>query len=210
MSYGSVNSTPTTQVVVADEKGEQAQALKDKNKSYFYMKDGVPTLAKGKEIPNLDSVETEEIKDPTALINKGRAENAATLSFNQIAKNVHEHPEIFDNGVARNVLLAATDDMDIQAGALVGGAGGSVHVPKAFTDAITTALQNHSLDQKTADAVKQYVADYKSMKDKAMVIQMGLQNGKMGRATAAAFQAVIDQNAKRKDARFKDCISTSG
>lgn len=185
-------------------QGQQAsQNLKDQNKNYFYVKDGVPTLAKGKEIDNLDQQETEEIKDVPKLINEGRAENAVTLATNKIAQDAHGHPEIFDNGTARNILLAATDDMDIQAGALVAGTGGSVHVPKAFTDALTTALQNHGLDESTAAAVRQYVADYKNVKDKAIVMQMGFQNGNMGRGNVNQFNAIVDQvpNGKTPDSK---------
>jgi hypothetical protein len=58
---------------------------------------------------------------------------------------------------------------------------------------INTYLQNNALDSKTAEAVRNYIADYKSMKDKVVAMQMEMQGGKMGRGSAQAFKAIADQ-----------------
>ena len=78
-------------------------------------------------------------------------------------------------------------------GLLVNGTGGSVPIPSGFGDTINTYLQNHALDDKTAKAVKDYIADYKAAKDKALVVQMMMQNGTMGRGGQQAFESIINQ-----------------
>jgi len=58
---------------------------------------------------------------------------------------------------------------------------------------INTALQNNALDKKTGEAVRNYIADYKNMKDKAIVMQMEMQGGKIGRSSQVALNAIINQ-----------------
>jgi hypothetical protein len=173
---------------------QNTQGVKDRNKTYFYMDNGVPTMKKGTQISNLDNIDVEEIKDPSALVNEGRAENAVTQSLNQIAKDVHAHPEIFDKAAARAILATTLEQVDRTAASmLIAGTGGSIPLPSGLGDIINSALQNNTLDKATAQAVKDYITDYRSMKDKVMVVQMGLQNGKMGRSNAQAFDAIVKQ-----------------
>jgi hypothetical protein len=67
-------------------------------------------------------------------------------------------------------------------------------------DMINTALQNNALNKKDADALKQYIADYKAMKDKGIVQQMEMQGGKIGRGSQQVFQSIIDQIPSGKTA----------
>lgn len=204
--YNTLNKTPVTQVTLTNENADTAQKRKDDNKYYMYKtaddNGNVKwDLAKGKDIPD-DAQNREEIKNPEALANEGHAMNAVVKSTNQLAQDVYAHPEIWENAVARNLLLAATKDMDVQVGALVGGTGGSVKIPESFTKAITTALQNNALDKATGKALKDYIADYKAVKDKGMTIQMDLQNGKAGRAGAQMVDLINNQfpNGETPDA----------
>ena len=134
------------------------------------------------------------VKDPSLLIGEARSMDAVQDSMNELHKDLHDHPEVFDNAAARSIVQTTTEQMNrASAGLLIAGTGGSVPIPSGFGDIINTALQNNTLDEKTAKAVKSYIADYKSAKDKAMVIQMMMQNGKMGRGGQQAFESIVNQ-----------------
>ena len=66
-------------------------------------------------------------------------------------------------------------------------------MPSGLGDMINTALQNGALDKKTAMALKQYIADYKAMKDKGIVQQMEMQGGRIGRGSAQVFDSIVKQ-----------------
>jgi len=186
----------------ADTKFQHNQARQDKLKKEFYTyvdtdKDGkqhtkVVTGDKLDDVP--DEAELLPVKDLSSELGEGRAMNAVQDSMNKIHEDLDTHPEVFDNAVARGIVQTTTEQMNRSAiNALVAGTGGSIPIPSGFGDIINTALQNHTLDEKTSRAVKNYIADYKAMKDKAMVIQMNMQNGKMGRGGQQAFESIVNQ-----------------
>jgi hypothetical protein len=134
------------------------------------------------------------VKDMSSLMGEARSMNAVQDSMNEIHKDLHDHPEVFDNAAARSIIQTTTEQMNrVAATMLVAGTGGAIPLPSGLGDMINTSLQNSAMDEKTAKAVKNYIADYKSMKDKAMVIQMAMQNGKMGRGGQQAFESIVNQ-----------------
>lgn len=167
---------------------------KQKGKYYSYVdKDGKVQTTTGDKLPE-DADEVTPIKDFAVYKNDAAAGDTVQQSLNRIRRDVEDHPEIFDNSKARAILGNAVEDIQrSSAGILVSGTGGSIPIPAGFGAAVTTALQNHALDEKTADALRTYIADYKAAKDKAIVQQMALQGGKIGRGNATALKAIIDQ-----------------
>jgi hypothetical protein len=128
------------------------------------------------------------------FLREAEASNIVQESLNKVAQDVHEHPEVFDNAAARSILATTLEQIDRQAmGLLVAGTGGQIPLPSGMGDMINTALQNKALDKKTGEALRNYIADYKSMKDKAIVQQMAMQGGKIGRSSNTALQAIINQ-----------------
>jgi hypothetical protein len=169
------------------------KATAKKASEYFTYSDAEGThLVTGDKLP--DGVESTPIKDSAAFIREAEASNIVQESLNKVAQDVHEHPEVFDNAAARSILATTLEQIDRQAmGLLVAGTGGQIPLPSGMGDMINTALQNKALDKKTGEALRNYIADYKSMKDKAIVQQMAMQQGKIGRSSNTALQAIINQ-----------------
>jgi hypothetical protein len=183
------------ETAIQNQAREDAVEEKKKSKSYTYNDaDGTHLITGDKLDSLLPDTEYTSVKDVSQLTGEGRAMNAVQDSLNDLHKDIEQHPEIFDNAVARGIVQTTTEQMDrASAGLLIAGTGGSVPIPSGFGDSLNTYLQNHAVDPKTAKAVKDYIADYKAMKDKAMVIQMMMQNGKMGRGGQQAFASIVDQ-----------------
>jgi hypothetical protein len=180
---------------IQNQMREDAREDKLKNKFYTYTDEKGTHLVTGDKLDSLpEGTEYTTVKDVAQLTGEGRAMNAVQDSLNDLHKDLEAHPEVFDNSVARGIIQTTTEQMNrASAGLLIAGTGGSVPIPSGFGDMINTALQNSTLDQKTSKAVKDYIADYKAMKDKAMVIQMMMQNGKMGRGGMQAFESIVNQ-----------------
>lgn len=171
------------------------QSALNNNKYYKYADESGTHLVRGGQVPDgVDAVPVGTDKEAGSLITEARTANIIQRSLNQISQDVNEHPELFDNTTARNIMATTLEQIDrTSAGMLVAGTGGEIPLPSGLGDMINTQLQNRALDAKTATALKNYIADYKSMKDKVMSMQMAMQNGKMGRANAQAFKAIADQ-----------------
>ncbi len=187
----------------AEQKSQHEQTRQDKLSKAFYTytttdpKTGKITteMTTGDKLDELpDDAQLLPVKDPSLLIGEARSMNAVQDSLNELHKDLHDHPEVFDNTAARSIVQTTTEQMNrVAATMLVAGTGGSIPLPSGLGDLINTALQNNALDDKTAKAVKNYIADYKAAKDKAMVIQMMMQNGKMGRGGQQAFESIVNQ-----------------
>jgi hypothetical protein len=183
----------------ADEKQfehEQARADKLENQHFSYVDEKgqtqITTGDKVKELP--EGTQTIPIKDVANLVGEARSMNAVQENMNVLHKDIEEHPEVFDNAAARTIVQTTTKEMNrASIGLLVAGTGMNLPIPEGFNNMIDTALQNNALDAKTAKSVKNYIADYKALKDKAMVIQMMMQNGKMGRGGMQAFDSIVNQ-----------------
>jgi hypothetical protein len=155
-------------------------------------------MDKGDKVP--EGAESTKVKDPEMFMREAEAGNIVQESMNRIWKDVDEHPEIFDNVAARSILATTLDQVDrTSAGLLIAGTGGSIPLPSGLGDMINTALQNKALDKPTSDALKQYIADYKAMKDKAIVQQMEMQGGKIGRGSQQAFKAITKTARRQMD-----------
>jgi hypothetical protein len=186
---------------VAQENHEEARQDKLSKAYYTYTttdpKTGKATthVTTGDKLDELpEDAQLLPVKDMSSLLGEARSMNAVQDSLNELHKDLHDHPEVFDNAVARGIVQTTTEQMNrASAGLLIAGTGGSVPIPSGFGDTINTYLQNHALDDKTAKAVKDYIADYKAAKDKALVVQMAMQNGKMGRGGQQAFESIINQ-----------------
>jgi len=167
--------------------------------------DGETHVGKGNEVP--EGVEATPIggeKEFAQYTAEAHISNIVQQSLNRVHQDIDEHPELFDNSTARNILATTLEQIDrASAGILVAGTGGSVPLPSGMGAMINTALQNKALNRTTADAVKQYIADYKAMKDKAISMQMEMQGGKIGRGAAQMFKSITDQipNGETADSR---------
>ena len=183
----------------ADEKQfehEQARADKLENQHFSYVDDkGKTQITTGDKLADLpEGTQTIPIKDVSNLVGEARSMNAVQENLNVLHKDIEEHPEVFNNAAARGIIQTTTEQMNrASVGMLVAGTGGQIPLPSGMGDMINTQLQNHAMDDKTAKAVKNYIADYKALKDKAMVIQMMMQNGKMGRGGMQAFDSIVNQ-----------------
>jgi hypothetical protein len=181
-----------TKVVVNAAEGANAAARKKAGSYYTYHDDQGTHLVTGDKVP--EGAESTLIKDEKVFLNEAHAGNVIQQSMNHLHEDIAQHPEIFDNATARNILATTTEQIDrASAGLLIAGTGGSIPLPSGMGDMINTALQNKALDKNTSAALKQYIADYKAMKDKTLAIQMEMQGGKMGRGSAQAFKAIADQ-----------------
>jgi hypothetical protein len=203
--YLAANPTPTTNLSVNTAEKGVAQDIKDAN-TYYRWTDPVTgkiTTGKGGKVPK--GADAEPIggdKDYALHQREAGAANIVQQSLNRVAQDIDEHPEIFDNAAARDIMATTLEQIDrASAGILVAGTGGSIPLPSGMGDMINTALQNSALDKKTAEALKQYIADYKAMKDKGIVQQMEMQGGRIGRGSQQVFSAIIDQipNGKTPD-----------
>lgn len=191
IGYLGANPAPATQMASSTEKSEATQKAKRAGKWFTWTDDEGTHYGSGDKVPA--DAEASEV-DGKTFMNEARTANIVTKSMNTIAKDVDEHPELFDNATARNILATTLEQIDrTSAGLLIAGTGGTIPLPSGMGDMINTALQNNALDKKSAEALKNYVADYKSMKDKVIVMQMEMQGGKIGRGSAQAFKAIADQ-----------------
>jgi len=197
-----------TQVTIpaAVEKAEGIAAGKRAENYYHWVgSDGETKVGKGKEVP--EGVEATPIggeKEFAQYSAESHISNIVQQSLNRVHQDIDQHPEVFDNAAARNIMATTLEQIDrSQAGLLIAGTGGSIPLPSGMGAMINTALQNKSLDPTTADALKQYIADYKAMKDKAISMQMEMQGGKIGRGSAQAFKSITDQipNGETADSR---------
>jgi len=194
-AYQLANPSPVTNIQVSGAEAQTKANLAKANKYYSYVDDsGNVQVATGDKVPPAYEADATPIKDLQVYMNEAETGNIVQQSLNRIHEDVDKHPEVFDNASARNIIATTTEQIDRQAaGMLIAGTGGTIPLPSGMGDMINTALQNNALDKKTSAAVKQYIADYKAMKDKAMVLQMELQNGKIGRGNAQAFKSITDQ-----------------
>lgn len=191
IGYLGANPAPATQMAASGEKADAAALAKRAGKWFTWKDDEGMHYGTGDKVPK--DAEPVEV-DGKTFMNEARAGNIVQKSLNQIAKDVDDHAEVFDNAAARNILATTLEQVDrSSAGLLIAGTGGTIPLPSGVGDMINTALQNNALDKKTAKAVKDYIADYKSMKDKVIVMQMEMQGGKIGRGSAQAFKAIADQ-----------------
>jgi hypothetical protein len=172
---------------------EDARQDRLRGKFYTYTDAEGTHLVQGNQIP-------EGAKDELAIPNaqqflaEASSSNIVQSSLSKVYKDVEEHPEIFDNEASRAILATTLEQIDRQAaGLLVAGTGGQIPLPSGLGDMINTHLQNNALDKPTAEALKTYIADYKNMKDKAIIMQMDMQGGKIGRASQVALNAIINQ-----------------
>jgi hypothetical protein len=190
-AYQLANPNASTTVIVGGEQAQQRQEIKDASKSYTWTDDQGTHFGKGNQVPA--GAETSEV-DPKTFLNEARSGNIVQQSLNRVSEDIEKHPEIFDNAAARNIMATTLEQIDRQsAGMLVAGTGGTIPLPSGLGDMINTALQNKGLDAKQGEALRTYIADYKAMKDKALVMQMEMQGGKIGRGNAMAFKSITDQ-----------------
>lgn len=191
IGYLGANPAPATQMASSAEKADAAAKAKRAGKWFTWTDDEGTHFGSGDKVP--DNSEPTEV-DGKTFMSEARSGNIVQKSLNKVAQDVDENPDLFDNSVARNILATALTHIDrSSAGLLIAGTGGSIPLPSGLDEMINTALQNKALDDKTSRAVKNYIADYKSMKDKVIVMQMEMQNGKIGRGSAQAFKAIADQ-----------------
>ena len=180
-----------------ERKYEHEQTRQDRMaKAYYTYTDKTGThVTTGDKLDELpEDAQLLPVKDIGSLLGEGRAMNAVQDSLNELHKDLDEHPEVFNNAAARGIVQTTTEQMNrVAATMLIAGTGGAIPLPSGMGDMINTALQNSALDDKTAKAVKDYIADYKAAKDKAMTIQMMMQNGKMGRGGQQAFESIVNQ-----------------
>jgi len=144
---------------------------------------------RGDKVPS--TADATLIKDPQAFQSEARNADIITKSFNHLVNDDHR---IFDDPRARTVLATALDDHQAQQmGILVAGTGGTLSLPGGSGKIIDQLLENHAVPENLRRSVKDYIVDYWAMKDKLMMVQMEMQNGKMGKGNQAYFQAMVSQ-----------------
>ena len=179
---------------VAQSKTDKEQARQDKlaGKYFTYTDDTGTHLTTGDKLP--DGAEPTPIKDAQSLVGEARTANIIQESMNKLAKDVDDYPQVFDNVKLRSILATATEgEGPKNIGLLVAGTGGSLTAPAGLNKIIDTFLEGHAVQGEDKTALKNYIADYINMKDKAMTLQMEMQNGKIGRGNAQAFQSIVSQ-----------------
>jgi hypothetical protein len=191
--FQGVNPNPATNIVVSGEQAKQRQNIKDAHTYYSYTDDdGTTHLVTGDKVPQ--DAESTKINNVEQYVGEARAGNVVQKNLNLIAQDVHDHPELWDSPELRNILATATEDINrASAGILIAGTGGSIPIPAGLGHMINTYLEKFPADKKGSEALRQYIADYKAMKDKALVMQMEIQNGKIGRAGAQGFLSITNQ-----------------
>lgn len=171
---------------------EDARQDRLRGKFYTYKDAEGVHLVQGNQLP--EGAQEVAISNSQQFLSEARSGNIVQESLSKVYEDVEKHPEIFDNAAARNIMATTLEQIDRQAvGMLVAGTGGQIPMPSGMGDMINTALQNNALDKPVAEALKTYIADYKNMKDKAIVQQMEMQGGKIGRASQLALAAIINQ-----------------
>lgn len=195
--YLAANPTPSNTTIVQAAGAQTKEDIKDANTYYRWTdpKSGKIVTGKGKDRPQ--GVTADPIGSDKEYAQHRREANAANIvqdSINRVAEDVDKNPEIFDNAGARAVLATATDDRQAQGmGILVMGTGGHISMPSGSSKIIDTMLENNAVPQNLRRALKDYIADYWALKDKAVVQQMEMQGGKIGRGSQAVFESIIAQ-----------------
>jgi hypothetical protein len=190
-SYQAANPTPATNLQVHVAGQETGQRIRDRAKFYTYTdSEGKTQLAKGDAIPP-DAEGVLPVKDPEALLKGAQSMNAAQKSFNQLARH---DLTMFDDPRTRSVLATALDEAKArQAGLLIAGTGGSLTLPSGAGHIIDQFLLNNAIPDRYRSEAKEFIADYYSMKDKLIILQMASQGGKMGRSMQSVIQAMFAQ-----------------
>jgi hypothetical protein len=191
--YQGVKGDQATKVTISTEEAKNKADLKKAGSYYTYTdEDNTTHLVSGDKLP--EGVDATPIKNVEQFVGEARAGNTVQQSLNRLHKDVQSDPQIWDSAAARAIIATSTEDINrASAGLLIAGTGGSIPLPSGLGHMLDTALQNKALSAKDAAAVKQYIADYKAMKDKALVMQMELQGGKIGRAGAQGFLSITQQ-----------------
>jgi hypothetical protein len=191
-AYQAANPTPGTNLTVHVAGAQATQGIKNANQHYLYSdEDGTTHLVTGDKVP--PGADALPVKDPQTFMSEAENANIVQKSFGKLAK---DDLSIFDNSAARAVLATATSEEGARSmGLLVAGTGGSITLPAGTGKIIDQFLENHApgMDDKTRRAVKDYIADYWAIKDKMLMVQMQMQNGKMGRGNKAYFDAMVSQ-----------------
>jgi hypothetical protein len=191
-AYQAANPTPGTNLTVHVAGLNAAEGIKKANQYYIYSdENGATHLVTGDKVP--PGVDALPVKDPQTYMSEAENGNIVQKSFSKLAK---DDLSIFDNGAARAVLATALSDEGARSiGLLVAGTGGSITMPSGSGKIIDQFLENHApgMDERTKRAVKDYIADYWAIKDKMLMVQMQMQNGKMGRGNKAYFDAMVSQ-----------------
>lgn len=183
--YMAANGTPATNLQVHIEGAQATNAMKEAGKTYLYNGE----LVRGDKVPS--TADATLIKDPQAFQSEARNADIITKSFNHLVNDDHR---IFDDPKARAVLATALDDRQAQEmGLMVAGTGGTLSLPSGSGKIIDQLLENHAVPETLRRSVKDYIVDYWAMKDKLMMVQMEMQNGKMGKGNQAYFQAMVSQ-----------------
>lgn len=212
-----------TKIDVHGAEGEQTAEQKSKGKTYAYKDaNGDVKWATGDKVPQ--GVEAIEIPHPEAELKEAQTANIIQESLNKLHEDIDKDGAVlFDNLAARSIITEATTDTHMQQlQGLVAGTGGSIALPGAISKLVDQWLQNTDFSQlspKDRDAVKHYIADYVSMKDKAMAMQMQIQGGKLGRGAGPIIQSIFDQLpggttpdskvARQKLGNVQDTINTA-
>jgi len=191
-AYQAANPTPGTNLTVHVAGTQATENLKKANQHYLYTdEDGATHLVTGDKVPpGIDAV---PVKDPQMFMSEAENANIVQKSFSKLAK---DDLSIFDNPAARAVLATAVSEEGARSmGLLVAGTGGSITLPAGSGKIIDQFLENKApgMDDKTRRALKDYIADYWAIKDKMLMVQMQMQNGKMGRGNKAYFDAMVSQ-----------------
>lgn len=191
--YQAINPNPATNVVVSGLQANQKQKIKDAHTYYSYTDaDDTTHLVTGDKVPQ--DAESTKINNVEQYVGEARAGNVVQKSLNLISQDVQDHPEIWDSPELRSILATSTEEINrASAGLLIAGTGGSIPLPAGLGHMIDTYLQKFPSDKKGSEALRQYIADYKAMKDKALVMQMEMQGGKIGRAGAQGFLSITNQ-----------------
>jgi hypothetical protein len=191
-AYQAANPNASTTFNIHEGEAANAAARKNAGAYYTYTDDEGTHLVTGDKVPA--GADANVVKNQEQFMGEARAANIVQQSLNQLHKDVIDHPEIFDDHGLRNILSTATEGVDRTAASmLIAGTGGSIPLPSGIGHMIDTWLENNTNNKAGGEALRQYIADYKGAKDKALVMQMEMQGGKIGRAGAQGFKAITDQ-----------------
>lgn len=187
--YLAANPTPATNLDVHVEGAKAGEAIKDAHKFYEWQDESGLHWGSGDKVPA--GVDAAPVKDLDTKLNSARNMNIVQKSFNQLASH---DPAMFNDPTVRAVLATALDEHQARnLGILVAGTGGSLTLPGGFGKIIDQYLQNNAVPAKYQREVKDFIADYYSMKDKLTTVQMAIQNGRMGRSSLPMVLAMFQQ-----------------
>jgi hypothetical protein len=199
-----------TTVNINQNAEQRKAAAKLAGETYTYTDEKGTHMVSGDSVP--EGAETTKIKDKEAFIKEAEQSNIIQTSINHLN---HSDLSIFDSDDARAILsvaLADNSSMDVSAGPA------AVRPPEALEAQAKKYMQNNgtNLDAKTRQKVQDYIADYWGAKDKLLMVQMQMQNGKIGRGNKAYFDALLAQlpgantankaQAQRQLSNFKETL----